>query len=325
MADQSHCPGETAIFTTTPTGAGPFSFVWRRNGEALDETNNTLTIANLPVGMPPTQITVEVNGGCSSVTNSAMLVVEDYIAVTNSITFTNVTPIQIVDNQPGVPYPSAIHVGCLWPDRVTKVQVGLYGITHPYSPDVCILLQGPSGVATPLIVNSGSPDSGMADVNLLFDDDGPPLPSDTPITSGTYQPTVYGTNVLFPAPAPATTNVGLAAFNGQNSHGDWNLYIYDLRILDGGMINGGWTLTLYTSEPQPPRFISSSFVPPAVDDLGMFSVTLVGEPNRMHVIEASTDLQNWTPIATNDLPTGTFLFSNPPPSTLLFYRAVRLP
>ena len=54
MPDQTHCPTETAVFSTTPTGAGPFAFAWRRDGQLLNgEIDNTLTISNLPAGMPP--------------------------------------------------------------------------------------------------------------------------------------------------------------------------------------------------------------------------------------------------------------------------------
>ncbi|HWN96154.1 MAG TPA: immunoglobulin domain-containing protein, partial [Methylomirabilota bacterium] len=32
---QTHCPGETAIFSTTPQGTGPFVFAWRKDGALL--------------------------------------------------------------------------------------------------------------------------------------------------------------------------------------------------------------------------------------------------------------------------------------------------
>ncbi|MGZ5565610.1 MAG: hypothetical protein ACXWKG_01240 [Limisphaerales bacterium] len=321
MADQTHCPTETAVFTTTPTGAGPFTFDWRRDGELLDgETNNTLTIPKLPAGMPPTTITVEVHGPCSSVTNSATLRVNDYIAVTNSVTFANSAPIRIVDNQPGSPYPSTIHVSCIYPEDVSRIQVGLLGVSHTYPSDICILLQSPSGKTTPLMIDAGGgADFAIQNVDLLFDDLGPGLPFNAPLTSGTYRPGAYDRNIDFPIPAPGYTNVGLAQFAHESTYGDWNLYIFDNRIIDSGLIANGWTLTLFVTQPHSPHFVA-----PRCTDSGAFCTTLVGDANCLHVIEASADFANWIPVATNNLPDGTFVFTNPAPSTLLFYRAVRL-
>jgi subtilisin-like proprotein convertase family protein len=246
--------------------------------------------------------------------------VENLLNVTNSITFTNSAPITINDNQPGSPYPATIHVGCLWPDDVTKVQVCLNGVTHTYPSDMCILLQGPTGVTTPLIINAGGGSTTpIQNIDLVFDDSGTDLPFNTPLTSGVYHPSAYGLNVAFPPPASGYTNIGLSQFSHENSHGDWNLFVFDDRIIDSGRIAGGWTLTLFVSDAHPPYFIS-----PHCDTNGMFCTTLIGEANRAHVIEASPDLSNWTPVATNNLPDGTFMFTNPSPSTLLFYRAVRL-
>lgn len=320
MGDQTHCPTETAIFTTTPTGAGPFTFDWRRDGQLLDgETNNSLAIPNLAAGTPPTSITVEVHGPCSSVTNSATLRVDDYIAVTNSVTFANSAPIGIVDNQPGSPYPSAIHVSCIYPEDVNRVQVGLLGLGHTYPSDICILLQSPSGKTTPLMINAGGGrDFPLQNVDLLFDDLGADLPFNAPLTSGTYHPSAYD-NIDFPTPAPGYTNIGLAQFAHESTYGDWNLYVFDDRIIDSGLIANGWTLTLFVTQPHPPHFVA-----PHCTDSGGFCTTLVGDANCVHVIEASTDLANWTPVATNNLPDGSFVFTNGEPSILLFYRAVRL-
>lgn len=321
MADEVHCPAETAIFTTTPTGAGPFTFAWRRDGQLLDgETNDTLVIPNLPSDLPPTTITVEVTGACSSATNSAMLTVENFIYVTNSVTFANTNAIAIIDNQAGAPYPSTIRVGCLWPQDISKIQVGVFGVNHTYPSDICLLLAGPTGKATPLMINcGGGRDYGLTNVDLLFDDNGTPLPFTSQIISGTYRPTINSTNLVLPSPALLPTAVNLAQFAGENSHGDWNLYVADDRIIDSGFIAGGWALTLFVAQAHAPYFIS-----PHTDDNGVFTTTLVGDAGHAHLIETSADLINWSPVATNMLPEGTWVFTNNAPSTLLFYRAIRL-
>ncbi|MDB6059165.1 MAG: hypothetical protein JWO95_3009 [Verrucomicrobiales bacterium] len=320
LLDQTHCPTETATFATTVIGGGPVIFAWRRDGQLIGgETNNTVSIANLPIGMPPTTISVEVHGVCSSVTNSATLRVEDYINVTNSMTFTNSSPIAIVDNQPAGPYPSTIHVSCIFPNDVARVQVGLLGFSHTYPSDVCILLQSPSGKTTPLMIDAGGGrDFPVQNVNLLFDDGAADLPFNAPLTSGTFAPGVYGPTIDFPVPAPAYGQIGLGQFTHENAHGDWKLFVYDDRIIDSGSIANGWTLTLFVADAHAPYFIT-----PHCDQSGAFCTTLVGDANCLHVIEASADLSNWTPVATNTLPDGTFVFTNAAPSTLLFYRAVR--
>jgi hypothetical protein len=60
-----------------------------------------------------------------------------------------------------------------------------------------------------------------------------------------------------------------------------------------------------------------------------FGFTGLGEPGGTYVVEASTDLNQWTAVATNQasVPEGRFLFSDPhganPPQR--FYRSVTLP
>jgi uncharacterized repeat protein (TIGR01451 family) len=323
MAAQSHCPTETAVFTTTPTGVGPFDFVWRRDGDVINgETNDTLVIPNLTAGTPPTTITIEVYGACSNATNSTTLRVEDFIYITNSVTFSNTSAIAITDNQPGSIYPSTIHIGCLWPQEVSKIQVGVLGVSHSFPSDICLLLEGPTGKSTPLMINTcGGRDYALTGVDLLFDDDAEAaLPFSGQIFNIAYRPTSYDTNVAFPPPAPIYTNIGLSQFANENAHGDWNLYVFDDRIIDSGFIAGGWTLTFFVTEAHAPYFVGSQF-----DENGVFTTTLHGDAKHTHVIEVSTDLSTWTAIATNDLPTGTFIYTDGAPSTLLFYRALRLP
>jgi len=60
---------------------------------------------------------------------------------------------------------------------------------------------------------------------------------------------------------------------------------------------------------------------------GRFQVTLAGEAWRMYRIEASTNLSNWTPVATNTSPTGLIDFTDTesPTHSRRFYRAVVVP
>ena len=82
LADLARCLGDVAVFTATPSGSGPFTFAWRKNGALLaNETNATLS---LPVNSTNNAgvFTVEVSGACSSMTNSASLIVNTMTTAT---------------------------------------------------------------------------------------------------------------------------------------------------------------------------------------------------------------------------------------------------
>jgi len=76
LADRAHCVGDTATFATTPSGTGPFTFVWRKNGGLLSETNGALSFlisSTDDAGV----YSVEVAGQCNAVTNSATLTISE--------------------------------------------------------------------------------------------------------------------------------------------------------------------------------------------------------------------------------------------------------
>ncbi len=82
LTSQTLCPGSPAIFTTTASGTGPFSYVWRLNGVQLGgQTTNVLTIPSATATNAGTY-TVEVYGSCNSVTNIATLIVSTNISAT---------------------------------------------------------------------------------------------------------------------------------------------------------------------------------------------------------------------------------------------------
>ena len=73
LADAVVCEGATATFTTTPSGTGPFNYLWRRDGMLLVEaTSGTLLISNASVA-DVGSYAVEVTGACNAVTNAATL------------------------------------------------------------------------------------------------------------------------------------------------------------------------------------------------------------------------------------------------------------
>src|SRR5581483_1686437 len=82
LNSQVLCPGNPATFTTTASGTGPFSYVWRLNGAQLSgQTSNTLNLPTVSSTNAGTY-SVEVYGSCNSVTNTAMLTVSTNITAT---------------------------------------------------------------------------------------------------------------------------------------------------------------------------------------------------------------------------------------------------
>ncbi|MEO5803236.1 MAG: hypothetical protein ABIR24_06875, partial [Verrucomicrobiota bacterium] len=83
------CPGDNATFATTPSGTGPFTFVWRKDGSVIaNQTNSSLTLLSV-VATNAGTYSVIVSGNCNSVTNSATLTVN---------TVTSLTPLQSTTN-----------------------------------------------------------------------------------------------------------------------------------------------------------------------------------------------------------------------------------
>ena len=239
------------------------------------------------------------------------------------VSFTNSSAISIPFYGQASNYPSVITVPCL-SGTLQKVTVTLSGLTDPAPAFVEILLAGPSGPgqAVDLMYDQGS-GSGVNDVTLTFDDEAAaPLPANGQITPGTYQTDDGIDNGDNP---PPTTNA-LAGFIGTVLEGDWSLYVFDsgsFPITTSGAISNGWSLTFYyfpLTQPGPVQFSS-----PQINGLGQFQATLSGPEGTPVVIETSTDLLTWTPIATNDMAASSVVFTDTnAPTNQLFYQAVVL-
>lgn len=81
-ANATVCPGASMSFVVTPSGTGPFSYVWRKDGGApLGSTSNQLDLASILAGDAGIY-SVEVTGACNSVTNSATLGVNTLLSAT---------------------------------------------------------------------------------------------------------------------------------------------------------------------------------------------------------------------------------------------------
>ncbi len=205
-----------------------------------------------PVARPFTFTATGPNGGVVAATlqlqdganNLGTVTFNFYLPATTS--FTNATAISIPDHGGATPYPATINVSGL-AGTVSKVTVGINGLTHAFPDDVDVLLVGPAGQKLIVMSDTGGGHP-VTNVTVTLDDAaGSPLPDSTQIASGAYQPADYESGDPFVPPAPAGAAGGaLSVFNDTDPNGSWSLYVLDDAIGDAGMIGQGWTLTLTT-------------------------------------------------------------------------------
>jgi subtilisin-like proprotein convertase family protein len=203
------------------------------------------------------------------------------------------------------------------PQPVIRATVTLRGFTHAYPDDVDVMLATPDGQCVILMSDAGDGLSAN-NISITLDDSAPlTLPDAAQLFTGTFRPGNYDTDSdAFPIPAPKLTPAGnLSALEGTGANGFWSLFVVDDFQLDGGMINNGWVLRLYW-ENTPVRLTAPRTLPN-----GTFQMTVSGDPGSTHVIEASTDLQTWSPIGDVTINGSQTDFTDPNPVPARFYRA----
>jgi uncharacterized repeat protein (TIGR01451 family) len=172
--------------------------------------------------------------------------------VSSSWTFTSSSVVTIPDSGPAGSYPSRLFVSGV-SGLVSRVSVTLNGLTHTYPSDLDIVLAGPNGGIAMLMSDAGG---GTAVNNLSFtlDDAAASLLSTNQLVPGTFKPTDYEPGENLPAPAPQRPyTASFDSFVGVNPNGFWSLYIADDAVGDQGRLNGGWSVTLQTSDPVNPE------------------------------------------------------------------------
>ncbi len=211
--------------------------------------------------------------------NSASITINDFNAASDKLGRASLYPSPIT--VAGVP-----HTTGLTGQKVSKVTVTLNGVSHTFSQDVQVLLVGPQGQNVVLMNDAGGATTTTAPISnadLTFDDSASSLlPSGSQITTGTYKPTDYpGDGDGFPTPAPAGPyGTTLSAFTttlasgDPNPNGDWKLYVIDDTAGDSGVISGGWSLSITTTQivccgaGQTWPFLKISNVSEVSEDLG---------------------------------------------------------
>jgi subtilisin-like proprotein convertase family protein len=238
-------------------------------------------------------------------------------------TFANPTPITITDFSQATPYPATIEVSCV-PGPIAQLTVTLTNLSHTYAADLDILLVGPSGQSVLLMSDVGQGNS-LNHATLSFSDAAPSsLSESAPLVAGVYRPTDYSPDDNFPVPAPLGPYANtLAAFNGTDANGPWTLYVVDDALVDTGIIAGGWSLTLAWEPSGQPIQLS----PPVLLGDGSVQLSLQSQSGKTYIIEASPDLQTWTPILTNTPSGSLWNFMDPGAATSpsRYYRAVSMP
>ncbi len=141
------------------------------------------------------------------------------------------------------PFPSTIEVGGYKKGQVLDVNVTVNSISHTDPDQIDILLVAPNGQPA-LLKNNAGGDDDASNVTVTFDDEAVALiPNAGPLIAGTFRPSIF--------PFPSETlapYAGLAAADGSNPNGTWQLFVFDDGNNDTGSIAGGWTLTIEAKE-----------------------------------------------------------------------------
>lgn len=171
-------------------------------------------------------------------------------------TFSSAAPIAMPASgatpSPGAadPYPSTIAVSGFTKAKVTDVNLTLRGFSHSFPADVDVLLVAPGGRNAIVMDEVGGKvgDVAVTNITLTLDDEATgPLPINSRLVEGSFQPLAADvtTSLRFPAPAPTPSGQDeLSTFDGIAPNGEWQLFIFDDGQGDFGRIHGGWDMEI---------------------------------------------------------------------------------
>jgi len=82
LASSANCPGDSVTFSTSASGAGPFSYVWKKDNIVIPgATTNSISFPSVTASNAGTY-TVEVTGAVTPASSTAILVVQTTPAIT---------------------------------------------------------------------------------------------------------------------------------------------------------------------------------------------------------------------------------------------------
>ncbi|MDQ3692452.1 MAG: hypothetical protein M3464_02325 [Chloroflexota bacterium] len=162
-------------------------------------------------------------------------------------TFRNDSSIDIRDDAITNPYPSTIKVSGFKQGKLLDVNVKLKNLSHGDPSDIDVLLRAPNGRRAIIMSDAGDAFD-VTNITITLDDQAAEgLRFASPLSSGRFKPTNFGTvgsgDDAFPPPAGDTANVELATFEGINPNGTWRLFVVD-DIDEGAGSIGSWSLTI---------------------------------------------------------------------------------
>ena len=161
-----------------------------------------------------------------------------------TVRFCNTGAISIPTGGTATPYPSPVVVTGV-PTSGSVCSVELVGITHTFPDDIDVMLAGPLGGASPIVMSDVGGSTAVTGVNLILKDAAATaLPDAGALVSGTFKPTNVGAGDTFPAPAPPQGGSSLSVYNNTNTNGTWNLFVVDQFTPDGGSFSGGWCINI---------------------------------------------------------------------------------
>jgi len=170
-----------------------------------------------------------------------------------SASYSNSSPITVVDNAPASIYSSNINVSG-FSGTISNVAVIMKNFSHGAPADVSVCLESPSGQK--MLIQDAMWGAPATDITFMISDMGSSqvgvwdLPAD-----GTFKPSANSAIVSFDSPGPGSTysNPGPAGsgtatmgstFANATANGSWKLWIIDISGGDAGTMNGGWELVL---------------------------------------------------------------------------------
>jgi hypothetical protein len=146
---------------------------------------------------------------------------------------------------PSDPFPSTIDVDGFRKGKIKDVNLILHGFSHTRPEDIELMLVAGNGRNATVLSDVGG-NNAAAGLTLTLDDEASsPLPANTQLVSGAFQPFDEGLGDGFPGSGITPSgNVALSTFDGGAPNGTWSLFGWDDSGGQIGSISGGWSLQI---------------------------------------------------------------------------------